>query len=183
MANSKVTRLARRENEGNPVSVSTETKVVSFPILMLIVCIAVDAVDIFGYFTVFGAVLWWIFTTLIFTPIFFIYLHRKDKEHQTKIASIVSSQSSNISNIKKTTRYAKEAKRLQTAGKVAEAAAKAEAAFAAGMKLPKWLRFVSVLIESIPVLEAVPIFTIILLWGYLSNVQAEIFAKKSAQER
>ncbi|MFA7193664.1 MAG: hypothetical protein WC087_01990 [Candidatus Paceibacterota bacterium] len=190
MANEKVTRLARQGNGKTSQTETTTKKDVGLDILMLILCILVDIIDIGGYFTGPGAAIVWICTTFIFTPLLLIYLHKKDKKHQANARNLESSfgyedvhKASTITDFRKVTRYMGSSNRLQKAGKLAEAAAKAEEAFKAALKLPKWLRLVAIAAESIPVIEALPLFTIIFIWNYLDSALADKAAQKAAAKK
>lgn len=184
MADEKVIRQARQKHNLNYTFAGKAPKKVSFPIFMLLVCAAVDLVDILGYATGFGAVIWWGFTTIIFTPIVAFYLNQKEKQYQPKnIVLDYTNQNlkSGVSDFRKITRLTKESKALQDSGKTAASATKAAAAFEAKMKLPKGLKYFAFLVESVPLLELAPIFVIMVYFGYLDNVLAEKEARKSIE--
>lgn len=144
-------------------------KEVSFPWIMFFVCIFIDILDIVLSLTGFGLVPWWVFTMFVFTPILLWYINSRNKEFSIKSIETSIETRSSISSAKEAGKLTREAKALNKAGKTAAALDKAADAAKKIQKLPPWLRSLFVVFENIPVIEFLPLNSIMLVMAYSDN--------------
>jgi hypothetical protein len=166
-----------REARGNTYDISNNydipERAVTFPFVMMLVCVLVDLLDVVFTLTGVGLLPWWVFTMLVFTPILITYINSRDKQFSVKGIITEMKTRQDMSSARESARnygnLNRESRALATAGKIEAAAAKAEEAVKAASKFPKWMRWVSTLTENIQILELLPLNSIMLLMSYVDN--------------
>jgi hypothetical protein len=166
-----------RESRGNTNYITNKydipERAVTFPFVMMLVCVLVDLLDVVFTLTSVGLLPWWVFTMLVFTPILITYINSRDKQFSAKGIITEMKTKQDVSSAREMARdygnLNRESRALAAAGKIEAAAAKAEEAVRVASKFPKWMRWISTLSENIPLLELLPINSIMLFMSYLDN--------------